>query len=78
MNDLEYISISADLYFYVKWKVVWDVIIIALYVDGLLLVGNNISAVGWMKAQHFDGFVVKDLGSKAVLKPAKVSNDRKT
>lgn len=41
-----------------------DVTIIALHIDDLLLAGNNICAINWMKAQIAKWFEMKDIGEQ--------------
>ena len=54
------------------------VMIIALYVDDLLLAGSDLAAVDWMKSELRKRFEMKDLGEAKVCIGLEISRDRKS
>ena len=52
------------------------IIIIALYVDDLLLAGNDLSAIAWIKGELSRRFEMKDLGEAKIILGLEITRDR--
>ena len=55
-----------------------DFIILLLYVDGMLIVGQDASKIDNLKKQLSKSFVMKDLGLAKQIPGMKISRDRKS
>jgi len=74
-NDLNFVSSINDPCLYIR-KTSTKVLIIALYVDDLLLVGNSKSDIMELKGEFKQRFEMKDLGPVAVMLGVEVTRDR--
>ena len=53
-----------------------QIVIIALYVDDLLLAGNDLSAIAWIKGELSRRFEMKDLGEARIILGLEIIRDR--
>ena len=77
VQDLGFRSSAHDPCIYIKCEG-GKVMIIALYVDDLLLAGNDIEAILWMKGELNNRFEMKDLGEAKVCLGLEIVRDRKS
>ena len=75
-TELGFQTSHADPCIYVKHDKE-GVMIIALYVDDLLLVAKTTSQISWMKKMFSERFEMKDLGEAKVCLGLEISRDRK-
>ena len=75
-NDLKFNSSPSDPCMYIKVDG-RSVVIISLYVDDLLLAGNNLDAISWIKGELNKRFEMKDLGEAKVILGLEITRDRK-
>ena len=75
-NDLKFTSSTSDPCMYIKVDGSM-LVIISLYVDDLLLAGNNLSAISWIKGELHKRFEMKDLGEAKVILGLEITRDRK-
>ncbi len=54
------------------------VLIIALYVDDLLIAGDDMSGISWIKGELSKRFEMKDMGEAKVCLGLEITRDRRT
>ena len=75
IGDLGFMTTRSDPCLYIK-RHGSSVMIIALYVDDLLLAGSDIKAIGWMKQELSKRFEMKDLGEAKLCIGLEIQRDR--
>ncbi len=76
-NDLKFASSTNDPCLYIR-KSSDEILIIALYVDDLLLIGNSKFMIDKLKGEFKNRFEMKDLGAVAVMLGIEVNRNRST
>lgn len=74
-NDLKFTSSINDPCLYIR-KSSNEILIIALYVDDLLLIGNSTFMIDKLKGEFKKRFEMKDLGAVAVMLGIEIKRDR--
>ena len=74
-NDLGFTSSINDPCLYVR-KTSSEILIIALYVDDLLMIGNSSTQITKIKGEFKKRFEMKDLGQVAIMLGVEVRRDR--
>lgn len=76
VEQLGFQKCEGDPCLYVKYREDGVLMIIALYVDDLLLAGNDISGIKWMKNELNKRFEMKDLGEAKLCLGLEITRDR--
>lgn len=75
LDRLKFMSSPNDPCLYVKHST-WSIIFIALYVDDLLIAGNDMSSIRWINGEMCKLFEMKDLGESKLCLGLEISRDR--
>ena len=76
MTNLGYHNAQADQCVFMKRYVDGDFIILLLYVDDMLIVGNSTKRIALLKKTLSKSFAMKDLGSTKQILGMKIYRDR--
>ena len=77
IGELGFETSRSDSCLYIK-RVGNTILLIALYVDDLLLAGSDIDAITWMKEELHKRFEMKDLGEAKICIGLEIHRDRAT
>ena len=75
LKDLKFRSSTYDPCIYIRY-LKGKMLLVALYVDDLLLAGNDLDAILWMKGELNKRFEMKDLGEARMCLGLEISRDR--
>lgn len=76
VDQLVFQKCDGDPFLYVKTGDTGHLMIIALYVDDLLLAGNNMGVITWMKKELNNRFDMKDLGEAKICLGLEITRNR--
>lgn len=78
MGKHGYIKTTSDHCVFMKKFSSDDFVILLIYVDGMLIIGNNASRITSLKRELTKSFAMKDLGTASQILGLKIIRDRKT